>query len=219
MGATIFSQVDVSLGDHLMSQCSSTYPICCIIKCLTNYGKDALAILFSVGLFYKDTAGDMNLTNPAGGNRSLTKTAAFTNATNVVELLAPIDSDIFFQEKTMLTGVHIKICMSKGKDEFFLMKSDAVAYKLNFVSASLFVKRVSVSPAVRLGHAQAMLSTAKYPLDRVCLKNLSIPAGSHVCNQENLLLGTLPKSVILAMLNNDAFTGFYKNPFAFKTMT
>ncbi|KAI2645298.1 hypothetical protein H4Q32_028279 [Labeo rohita] len=47
------------------------------------------------------------------------------------------------------------------------MRSDAVAYKLNIVSASLFVKKVSVSPAVRLGHAQALLSTtAKYPIDK-----------------------------------------------------
>ncbi|KAI2644943.1 Retrovirus-related Pol polyprotein [Labeo rohita] len=57
--------------------------------------------------------------------------------------------------------------MTRGKDEFCLMRSDVVAYKLNIVSASLFVKKVSVSPAVRLGHAQALLSTtAKYPIDR-----------------------------------------------------
>lgn len=80
------------------------------------------------------------------------------------------------------------------------------------------MKKVSVSPIVRLGHAQALLSTtAKYPIDRVNLKNFSIPAGSRVCNQENLFLGTLPKSVVLAMVDNDAFTGSYnKNPFAFK---
>ncbi|XP_053534212.1 uncharacterized protein F54H12.2-like [Ictalurus punctatus] len=217
-GSTIFSQVDVSLGDRLISQSSNTYPYRCIIECLTNYGKDALETLFSAGLFYKDTAGHMDVTDPAGGNRGLTKRAAFTNASNVVELLAPIHSDIFFQEKLMLNGVDIKIRMTRAKDEFCLMRSGAVAYKLNIVSASLFVKKVSVSPGVRLGHAQALLSTpAKYPIDRVCVKNFSIPVGSRVCNQENLFLGTLPKSVVLAMVDNDAFTGSYdKNPFAFK---
>ncbi|XP_053466915.1 uncharacterized protein F54H12.2-like [Ictalurus furcatus] len=217
-GSTIFSQVDVSLGDRLISQSSNTYPYRCIIECLTNYGKDALETLFSAGLFYKDTAGHMDVTDPAGGNRGLTKRAAFTNASNVVELLAPIHSDIFFQEKLMLNGVDIKIRMTRAKDEFCLMRNDAVAYKLNIVSASLFVKKVSVSPGVRLGHAQALLSTpAKYPIDRVCVKNFSIPVGSRVCNQENLFLGTLPKSVVLAMVDNDAFTGSYdKNPFAFK---
>ncbi len=106
--------------------------------------------------------------------------------------------------------------MIRGKDEFCLMSDDA--YKINIVSASLFVKKVSVSPSVRLAHAQALLSTtAKYPIDRVCLKNFSIPAGSRVSNQENLFLGTLPKSIVLAMVDNDVFTGSYdKNLFSFK---
>ncbi len=118
----------------------------------------------------------------------------------------------------MLNGVDIKIRMTRGKDEFCLMRDDAIAYKLNIVSASLFVKKVSVSPGVRLGLAQALLSTtAKYPIERVCLKNFSIPPGSRVSNQENLFLGTLPKSIILAMTENAAFSGAYdKKPFAFK---
>ncbi len=56
-----------------------------------------------------------------------------------------------------------------------------------------------------------------YTVDRVSLKSFSIPAGSRVSNQENLFLGTLPKSIVIAMVDNDAFTGSYtKNPFTFK---
>ena len=130
-----------------------------------------MVTVFSAGLFYLDTAGHMDETNPIRNNLGLRKRAAFTNASNVVELLAPIHSDIFFQEKLMLNGVDIKIRMTRSKDEFCLMRHDALAYKVNILSASLFVKKVSVSPAARLGHAQALLSTtAKYPIDRVCLK-------------------------------------------------
>ncbi|XP_056102088.1 uncharacterized protein F54H12.2-like [Rhinichthys klamathensis goyatoka] len=217
-GATIFSQVDVSLGDRLISQSSSTYPYRCIIESLINYSKDALESLFSAGLFFKDTAGHMDVNDPVGRNGGLTKRSLYTSGSKVVELLAPIHSDIFFQEKLILNGVDIKIRMTRSQDEFCLMRCDDVAYKLNIVTASLYVKKVSVSPPVRLGHAQALLSTtAKYPIDRVCLKNFSIPAGARVSNQENLFLGTLPKSIVLAMVDNDAFTGSYdKNPFAFK---
>ncbi len=217
-GACIFSQVDVSLGDRLITQSSSTYPYRCLIEALINFGKDTLESIFSAGLFYRDRAGHMDATDPAGENTGLMKRAAYTTGSNVVELLAPIHSDIFFQEKLMLNGVDIRIRITRGKDEFCLMRDDAIAYKLNIVSASLFVKKVTVSPGVRLGHAQALLSTtAKYPIERVCLKNLSIPAGSRVSNQENLFLGTLPKSIILAMTENSAFSGAYnKNPFAFK---
>lgn len=160
----------------------------------------------------------MDATDPAGRNNGLTKTAAFTEASNVVELLTPNHSDIFFQEKLMLNGVDVKIRMTRGKNDFCLMRNDNINYKINIQSASLFVKKVSVSPAVRLGHAHALLTTtAKYPIDRICLKTFSIPTGSRVSNQDNLFLGTLPKSIVLAMVDNDAFTGAYdKNPFAFK---
>ena len=98
------------------------------------------------------------------------------------------------------------------------MRSDAVAYKISILSASVFVKNISVSPAVRLGHTQALLSaTAKYPIDRVSQKIFSIPAGTRVSNQENLFLGTLPKSIVIGMVDNDAFMRAYdKNPFALK---
>ena len=46
---------------------------------------------------------------------------------------------------------------------------------------------------------------------------MSIPAGTRVSNQENLFLGILPKSIVIGMVDNYAFTGEYeKNPFAFK---
>ncbi len=51
----------------------------------------------SGGLFYRDTAGHMDATDPVGENLGLMKRAAFTSASNVVELLTPIHSDIFFQ--------------------------------------------------------------------------------------------------------------------------
>lgn len=98
------------------------------------------------------------------------------------------------------------------------MSNDNITYKINIVAASLFVKKVSVSPAIRLGHAQALLTaTAKYPVDTVYLKTFSIPTGTRVSNQENLFLGTLRKSIVIGMVDNDSFTGAYnKNPFAFK---
>ncbi len=115
-----------------------------------------------------------------------------------------------------MNGVDIKY-ETRGKDEFCLMRDDAIAYKLNIVSASLFVKKVTVSPGVRLGHAQALLSTtAKYPIERAS-RISPYRLVRRVSNQENLFLGTLPKSIILAMTENSAFSGAYnKNPFAFK---
>ncbi len=202
--------MDVSLGDRLITQSSSTYTYRCLIEALINFGRDALESVFSAALSYRDTAGHMDATNLAGVNAGLMKRAAFTNASNVVKLLAPIHSDIFLQAILMLNDVDIKIRMTRGKDEFCLMRDDGIAYKLIIVSFFIFVKKVSVSPGVQLGHAQALLSTtAKYPIERVCLNNFSIPPGSRVSNQENIFLGMSTKSIILATTENSAFSGAY----------
>ncbi len=107
--------MDVSLGDRLITQSSTTYPYRRLIEALINLGKDTLESVFSAGLFYRDTAGCMYATDPAGINAGLMK-RILTNTSNGVEYLAPVHSDIFFQEKVMLNGVDIKIRMMRGKE-------------------------------------------------------------------------------------------------------
>ncbi|XP_076847125.1 uncharacterized protein F54H12.2-like [Brachyhypopomus gauderio] len=216
--ASLFSQVDVMLGDRLISQSSNTYPYRAVMECLMNYGKDTLETQFSSGMFYKDTAEHMDATDPAGRNMGLRSRAAFSGESSPFDLIGYIHSDIFFQDKFLLNGVDLKIKFVRSKDEFCLMKEGQTDYVIKILTASLFVKKVTVSPAVKLGHAHALLNaTAKYPMERVCMKTFSLPAGSRVCTQENLFLGPLPKTVVIGMVDNDAYVGAYnKNPFNFK---
>ncbi|KAI7790097.1 uncharacterized protein F54H12.2-like [Triplophysa rosa] len=212
-GATIFSQVDVSLGDRLISQSLSTYPHRCMIECLMNYSKDVLETIFTSGLFHKDEAGEIDENDPLDDNEGLTKRSNYTKGGKVVELLAPIHRDIFFQEKLLLNGVDFKIHLIRAKNKFCLMRSDDVAYKVKIVLASLFVEKVCETGACP-GSAHRY---CKVPYRQSMPQNpVYTPTGSRVSNQENLFLGTLPKSIILGMVDNDAFTGAYnKNPFTF----
>ena len=216
-GATLFSQVDISLGDRLITQSSNTYPYRCIIECLLNYSKDTLKTQFGSGMFCMDTAEHME--NVVGGqNRGLVKRMEYTEGSRVVEMIAPIHSDLFFQDKLLINGVDLKIKFTRAKNEFCLMRSTVEDYRVNILSASMFVKKVTVSPAVKLAHAEALMhSNVKYPIDRVCLKNFSIPAGTRVCNQENIFLGQIPKFIVLGFVDHEAFTGSYtRNPFNFQ---
>ncbi|XP_044885036.1 uncharacterized protein F54H12.2-like [Mauremys mutica] len=179
--ASIFSQLDVTLGDRLVSQSNNCYPYRAFIESVLNYSDDTLATQFSAGLFYKDTAGQHEKTELDGRNLGFVRRAKLTAESRTVELLGHLHSDLFFQEKLLLNGVDVKIKLTRSKDAFCLMGSAAEGFKLRIVSASLFVKKVRVAPGVRLGHAEALLaSNAKYPVDRVGMKVFSIPAGSRV---------------------------------------
>ncbi|XP_015745936.1 uncharacterized protein F54H12.2-like [Python bivittatus] len=161
--ASLFNQLDVTLGDHLITQNHHCYSYRAIIELILNFSGDALETQFIAGGVYKDdsTLMESTLLTPADGNEN---------------------------------------------------------YKVQLLSASLFVKRVKVAPGVRLGHAEALLSSsAKYPIDRVGMKVYSIPAGSLVCNQENLFLGQLPKQLVIGFVDNASFSRDYeRNPFNFQ---
>ncbi|XP_078030988.1 uncharacterized protein F54H12.2-like [Epinephelus lanceolatus] len=217
-GCTLFSQVDIMLGDRLITQSSNTYPYRGIIECLINYGKDTLDTQFSSGLFCKDTADHMNVASIAGDNEGLAERGRYTVNSRTVELIAPIHSDLFFQEKLLLNGIDISLKFIRSKDEFALMTAQNNQYAVKIVSASLFVKKVAVAPAVRLAHSRALQHTnAKYAIDRVALKTFSIPAGTRVCNQENLYMGQIPKFVIMGFVDHEAYSGSYnRNPFCFQ---
>ena len=217
--ASLFSQLDVTLGDRLISQSNNSYPYRGYFESVLNYSEDTLATQFSAGLFYKDTPGAHESTNLEGDNTGFIRRANLTAQSQKIDLLGHLHADLFFQEKLLLNGVDVKIKLTRSKDAFCLMAGGAPArYKVQILSASLFVKKVRVAPGVRLGHAEALLTAnAKYPVDRVSMKVFSIPRGSRVANQENLFLGQLPKQVIIGLVDNEAYSGsFQKNPFFFQ---
>ena len=217
-GATLFSQLDITLADTLVTHSSSTYPYRAMLECLLNYGEDALKTQFACGLFCKDTAGHMDVTNPAGHNEGYTERVSYTEESKIVDIIAPIHADMFFQEKMLINGVDIKMKFIRAKDEFCLMSANAAdGHKVKIMAASIYVKKVAVDPGVRLAHAKALAhSTLKYPIDRTCLKTVSIPGGTRVCTQENLYLGQIPKFIVIGFVDNEAFSGSYgRNPFKF----
>ncbi|KAJ8048851.1 hypothetical protein HOLleu_01326 [Holothuria leucospilota] len=173
--------------------------------------------------FYKDTAGHIAQSDPTAAgdaaNHSLQKRYAFTKGSKTVDMLGPIHSDIFFQDKYLLKGVDMKLKLIRSKDTFCLLSGDAdVEYKVVVKVAALFVRKVKLNPGVTLAHARALeKATAKYPIRRVVTKVFSVPTGNISFVQDHTFLGQLPKRIIVGCVRNTAFNGsFLENPFSFE---
>ncbi|KAM4045385.1 uncharacterized protein F54H12.2-like [Anomaloglossus baeobatrachus] len=208
--AKLFNQVDINLGDRLISQSDNLYSYRAYIETLLNYSSMNTIIAIYIYIYHNDWLLD-------GANAGFVKRAYISANSKPVDLMGPIFGDIFNQPKLILNGLDLKIKLSRNKDTFCLMSGDAEPYKVQILQADLYVKRVQVSPAVRIGHSQALLSaTAKYAIDRACMKVYSIPAGTRITNHENLFLGQIPSTVILGFVDNEAFSGSYnKHPMCF----
>ena len=83
------------------------------------------------------------------------------------------------------------------------------------MDAVLFARKVVLSPTVQMGHTKSLEKlTAKYPIWPVVCKVYSIPQSAMSHTHDNLLLGTLPKRLILWCIDNDTYNSEYsKNPF------
>lgn len=202
---TIFNQCDVTLGDRLISQSSATHPYRAMIETLLNYSPELLKCQFNAGLFYQDTEGAMDLHVILNGpNRGLTQRARFSAESKEFQVLGPLHADIFFCERLLLNSVDVRVKLTRGSDAFCLMHAANREYRLHV----FYVKKVTVAPAVHIGHSAALIkSNALYPLSRINLKTFSIPANSRICTQENLFLGTLPNYIVLGLVNHEAFKG------------
>ena len=93
----------------------------------------------------------MDDTSIVGDNRGLATRGTYARNSRIVELM-----ELFFQEKLLLNGIDISLKFIWSKDEFSLMTAANVQYHVKIMSASVFVKKVSVVPMVCLAHSRAL---------------------------------------------------------------
>lgn len=212
---SLFSQVDVSMNERVISSSSNTYPYRAIIETLLNHGYDSKTSHLTAELFYKDTAGSMNSID--GSNAGFTKRADMFKLSSSVDMMGRLHVDMFHQDRLLMNMVDLKIKLIRSKPEFCLIGKPG-AYKVVLEHVSLFVRKTHVNPAVLLGHAKALeKTTAKYPIDRVVCKVYSIPQGSMSFVQDSVFTGQMPKRVVLACVDSTAFAGtISQSPFEFK---
>jgi len=217
---SMFSQVDVSLNDTLISSSTNTYPYKAMLETLLSYGEDAKKSQLTSEMFYKDDAGRMDevVTTAAGDhvpNEGLNQRRALVTTSRVFDMMGRLHSDMFMQDRYLLNEVGVKIKLIRSRDNFCLM-GDADG-KLIVTHASLFVRKVKLSPSVFLAHAKALESnTAKYPIKRVVCKSFAIPANYLDSNHEKLFSGQLPTRIVVGFVDNRGFNGSRAhNPFNF----
>ncbi|XP_031782952.1 uncharacterized protein F54H12.2-like [Nasonia vitripennis] len=188
---SLFNQVDVFFNRKPVSPPTNVYVYRAYIETLLNYRPAAKTSHLSTVLWCNDTAGKMN--NTENLNEGFVERRNLLAANKPVNLVGHLHTDVFNQEKLLLNGVEVR-------------------------EANLLGRRVKISPSILLAHAQSLSrATAKYPLTRVEVKAVSMHSGVHGETLDNIILGQLPKRIILGFVNNKAFNGDrLLNPFNFE---
>ena len=219
---SLFKQADVYLNGILITQSTGTYSYKSMLETLLNYGPAAKKSLLTGGLYYKDTAGAMDETDPTGGgaNIGLQTRYTFTEQSYIVDMFGGLHCDILFSERLLLNHVNVTIKLTPNPPAFALMSGETNPnYKIAIQSAVLKVRTVKVSPTLQLHHLNELKKgvNAKYPIRRVECKTYTIPTGNPSLHKGDLFNGLVPKRIVIGMVDSDAFNGSYtKNPYHFK---
>ncbi|XP_025986351.1 uncharacterized protein F54H12.2-like [Solenopsis invicta] len=213
---SMFNQIDVYFNQKLVSPPNNAYAYRAYIEALLNYASPVKTSHLTSCLLDADSPGYMDqLVDSVTPNKALLRRARYVKGERALDLIGHLHCDVFNQDKFLINGVEVRMRLVRSKDSFCLMENNSLS-KIRILDASLLVRRAKISPGVLLAHAR-MLSktTAKYPLTRVEVK--TIHSGLVGESIDNVILGQLPKRIIVGFVDNKAFNGDRKlNPFNFK---
>ena len=135
-----------------MTQATGTYAYRAYLETLLNYGPAAKESQLTSAMFYKDTAGKMDIADPtlaaANANMSLKKRYAFNQESGVIEMAGPLFCDVFNSERLLLSFVDLKVILNRNVNAFCITSDiNDAAHK---------VRKVKVSPSVSIAHELAL---------------------------------------------------------------
>ena len=214
---SLWRQVDVEIQQQMISSTGVNYAYKAMLDVLLNFGNDAKESQLQTQLYFHDSAGSMDSTNPQGAdNLGLFYRDEFSGTSKTVDLEGPLYESIFETDRYMLNGVDIRIKLQPTSDAFRLMSSGS-GYKVIIMDAILKVCKVSVSPDVMVAHADMLKTvTAKYPYYRTETKTFNISQGQYNFNIDNCFNGRIPTKLTLVMMKSMAYAGSYNlNPYNF----
>ena len=221
LSGAMFKDVELYIGNKLISSSDSHYGYKAMIETLLTYGNQIHQSWGELEGFYKDDrdfeeVSDFDATHNSGARKRFLKTQYGKS----FQLITKIHNDIFNQGKKFPGDIPMKVRFIRNDESFCLMaKSNDVHYKIEIEEAVLYVKRVTLEDTflLELDRTRATGKLMKYPFKRVELK-YSTQAPNKAILQENRVISNseLPKRIIVGLVDSRAWDGHLNyNPFNF----
>lgn len=213
---SLFQDVTVKLNDTIIQGGDQLYAYKAIINSLLLFDEDTKNTQLRLCGYYKDQPTKLDDKE----NTGFAARAKWIENKKEFEMMGPLHLDLMNQTRYILPQVSVSLRMTRNKSNFSIISYDAglTSVQIEILEAILYVRRVKALSSVVDGHESGLLqNNALYPLQHMRMETFAVARGSHSFNRENIFLGKMPKFVVVAMVENAAFTGaFTKNPFNFQ---
>lgn len=215
---TIWKQVDIKLGNVILSHPQQMYGYKAVIKTLLRRGRESKQTQGASEGYMKDVAGQMDTANNELSTTAFERGQLF-QLSSWVDFEGHLLEDCLEIDRYLLNNVPVSVKLTPASSEFAIVADDPTKkYKLQVSDLCLKMCMATVSPGVLLGHAAALKeSNAYYPFTRIETLGHSIAKGTRNTSLSNFSTKSVPTRLVFAMVSADAFNGALdKNPFNFQ---
>jgi hypothetical protein len=205
--SSLFNECTVEYNNQLVSQSHQLYHIKAYWENLFNFSDSAKSTHLTAAGFYQDEAGKFeNETSSANVKR-----ASFLRGGKSYEIMGRLHADVLTASQYLLNEVDVRICLRRNSDALICLAGDKMNCRVILEDATLFVRKLHLSPAVLVAHAKILQTkTALYHYRRTEMLHFTLGAGTFQKSFENILCGKTPIRLVMGMIENSAFNGNYK---------
>lgn len=222
--SALFRQVECYMnGVQVCNLSSPTYAYKALLETEMSYDSTSSFQGLSLKGYVQDTIGEYDVSD-----LKQTSTVTKINSGHVARALifdtdksvtfsTPLHIDILQTERLLPPHVNMVIKLLPNSNEFVLLNGETEKYKIKIESLKLYTEKIQIGSNILKRH-QTMFSkqNAVYPYTENEIKTFMVSKGSSTININSIFRGRLPKSIIIGLLETEAYNGSYtKNPFQF----
>ena len=110
----LFSQIDMTLKDTLVTTSNNTYPYKAYIETVLSFGTESKQSQLMASMWYKDT----NNFSLDQHNEGYVKRKELARESHLIDMMGKLHLDLMFQDRYILNHTPIKLRLTRSKDKF-----------------------------------------------------------------------------------------------------
>lgn len=222
---SMFEDCATFLDDVEVTNANKLYPYNSYFLDLFETTTEAKESYMTAQLWYKN--GAFNNTDPEQNPGFKKRAEKF--GTRECGMIGKLHSELFHQDRYLLSGVEVKVKLTLGKPGFFFMSGakkednktpvDNDTYKLKITDAKMYVPYVHLTEKAKEDiENELKKKPAVYPIQRIVSKVIPINAQTEEHPLENISKGQLPNKILASLVRTKAKQqDITQSPFFFGT--
>jgi hypothetical protein len=217
IGATAFSEITLDVQNKTIGSTNNNYAHRAMLEVKTSYGKASKETWLKAQGYSEPTLPIPPKTSAEVRDPGFDWRRKMFRLSQAATFAGQLHLDFFNQPRHLVPNVNMQLTFTQASNETVVLYATDETGEYNFTITDLIVyfleNTLTDAESMRI-ETMLLKSPALYPINRMEIRTFSISQGATAYNEDNAFVGQLPHRILIAMTNDDEYTGSYtKSPF------